>query len=152
MIAPPDTQIPPRTANAKVRSRRRTQQRESFYLLLPALIPVVILSVVPIAIGVFTAFTNSQLLQLDPAQFVGLKNFATVFQDAAFWDSFRIGVIWTVSVTVLQVVLGLCLALLLNSDLRFRGVVRVLAIVHGRCPQSLWPSCGRRSTARTVGR
>ncbi len=51
-----------------------------------------------------------------------------------FWDSFRIGLIWAVSVTVLQLVLALGLAQLLNSGLRLQGLTRVLALIPWAMP------------------
>ncbi len=117
--------------HATIASTRRT---EAIALALPSALPIMILSVLPILIGLLYAFTDSKIIDPNPPQFVGIKNFQAVFADAPFWQSFGIGAIWTVSVTVLQVVLGLALALLLNSDLRFRSFVRVLAIVPWAMP------------------
>ncbi|UUT34624.1 carbohydrate ABC transporter permease [Microbacterium elymi] len=111
-----------------------TRRNEAAALVLPSLIPVVALSVLPILIGLGYAFTDSQLASTETPQFVGLDNFGKVFRDEAFWNSFGIGAIWTISVTVLQVVLGLCLALLLNTDMRFGGFARVLAIIPWAMP------------------
>ncbi|MGN6325709.1 carbohydrate ABC transporter permease [Pseudolysinimonas sp.] len=116
---------------ATIASTRRT---EAIALALPSALPIMILSVLPIIVGLLYAFTDSTIINPDPPQFVGLKNFGRVFADAPFWQSFGIGAVWTVSVTVLQVVLGLALALLLNSNLRFRAFVRVLAIVPWAMP------------------
>ena len=51
-----------------------------------------------------------------------------------FWESFRIGLIWTFSVTILQFVAALGLALLLNADLRFQWLARTLALVPWAMP------------------
>jgi multiple sugar transport system permease protein len=125
------TAVAPRRRTATIASTRRT---EAIALALPSALPIMILSVLPIVVGLLYAFTDSKIIDPDPPQFVGIKNFQTVFANVPFWQSFGIGAIWTVSVTVLQVVLGLALALLLNSDLRFRSVVRVLAIVPWAMP------------------
>jgi len=111
-----------------------TRRNEAAALVLPALIPVVALSVLPILIGLGYAFTDSQLATIGLPNFVGFENFGKVFRDAAFWNSFGIGAVWTISVTVLQVVLGLSLALLLNTNIRFGGVARVLAIIPWAMP------------------
>jgi multiple sugar transport system permease protein len=118
------------------RQRRLSAARrnEAAALVLPSLIPIVALSVLPILIGLGYAFTDSQLASTEVPKFVGLDNFGKVFRDAPFWHSFGIGAIWTISVTVLQVVLGLCLALLLNTNIRFGGIARVLAIIPWAMP------------------
>ncbi len=112
----------------------RARRNEALALVLPAFLPIVVLSVVPIVIGLLYAFTDSHLIDQGLPNFTGLTNFARVFADGPFWQSFGIGAIWTVSVTALQVLLGLCLALLLNTDLRFRSAVRVLAVVPWAMP------------------
>lgn len=111
-----------------------TRRNEAIALALPSALPILILSVLPIIVGILYAFTDSTIINPGPPNFVGFDNFVRVFQNTAFWQSFGIGAVWTVSVTVLQVVLGLALALLLNSDLRFRSFVRVLAVVPWAMP------------------
>ncbi|GAA4174621.1 sugar ABC transporter permease [Gryllotalpicola koreensis] len=112
----------------------RSRRNEALALVLPSLVPVVVLSILPIVAGLLYAFTDSKLLTQGLPNFVGLANFDKVFANSAFWQSFGIGAVWTVSVTALQVVLGLALALLLNTDLKFRGIVRVLAVIPWAMP------------------
>ena len=63
-----------------------------------------------------------------------MENFARLLDNSFFWDSFRIGLIWAVSVTVLQIVAGMGLALLLAADLRMRALTRVLALIPWAMP------------------
>ncbi|WP_231367272.1 carbohydrate ABC transporter permease [Schaalia sp. ZJ405] len=67
-------------------------------------------------------------------QFVGIHNFQKLAGNEMFWESFKIGLVWAVSVTVLQMILGMILALLLNANLRFRGLTRVLALIPWAMP------------------
>ncbi|MGA6159993.1 carbohydrate ABC transporter permease [Stenotrophomonas sp. NPDC087984] len=109
--------------------------RGGWFLLLPALIPILILSVGPLLYGVSLAFTDSQSGRMNPTQFIGLDNFADLGNDSLFWDSFRIGIIWAVCVTALQLLFALGLALLLNQNLRFRWLARTLALVPWAMPE-----------------
>jgi multiple sugar transport system permease protein len=103
--------------------------RESLMLLIPVLIPVVILSVLPLARGIYLGFTDSRAgLDVD-TNFIGLDNFSRLIHDDLFVNSFKIGVIWAVSVTALQFVFALGLALLLSQPLRLRWLARALALV-----------------------
>lgn len=124
---------PPRTALA----RRRTLglDRDAWFLLLPALIPVVVLSVVPLCYGIALAFTDAQSGVTRSTSFTGLDNLADLRLDSLFWESFRIGLVWAVCVTVLQLALGLGLALLLDQNLRFRWLARTLALVPWAMPE-----------------
>ena len=108
--------------------------REAILLFLPALLPVLILSVYPLIRGIALGFTDARAGLRVETNFVGFGNFAKLLHNDLFWDSFRIGVIWTLSVTILQFVAALGLALLLNTNLKFRGVARTLALIPWAMP------------------
>ncbi|MGV9776665.1 carbohydrate ABC transporter permease [Streptosporangium sp. NPDC003464] len=125
---------PARTATPNRPRRGGRQGRETLLLMLPALVPVLVFSVGPLLYGIFLAFTDARSGRNAVTSFVGLSNFGDLLADGDFWASFRIGMIWAVSVTVLQFLASLGLALLLNQDLRFRGFARVLAVVPWAMP------------------
>ncbi|MEU6119050.1 sugar ABC transporter permease [Streptomyces sp. NPDC047117] len=106
-----------------------------WFLVLPALIPILVLSVGPLLYGVSLAFTDAQSGRTEPTRWVGLLNFSDLLQDTLFWESFRIGLVWAVGVTVPQFFLALGLALLLNEKLRLRWLARALAIVPWAMPE-----------------
>ena len=127
-----------RPAQAPRRRRRKSgvsrQNREMWVLMLPALVPVLLFSVGPLLYGIGLAFTDAESGRNHVTSFVGLENFGTLLADEEFWASIRIGLIWAVSVTVLQFLASLGLALLLNQQLWFRGLARVLAVVPWAMP------------------
>ncbi|MDP9867176.1 MULTISPECIES: carbohydrate ABC transporter permease [Streptosporangium] len=125
---------PARTVTPNRPRRGGRQGRETLLLMLPALVPVLVFSVGPLLYGIFLAFTDARSGRNAVTSFVGLSNFGDLLADGDFWASFRIGMIWAVSVTVLQFLASLGLALLLNQDLRFRGFARVLAVVPWAMP------------------
>ncbi|MEV4457712.1 sugar ABC transporter permease [Microbispora sp. NPDC049633] len=110
------------------------RSRGALALMLPALVPVLVFSVGPLVYGILLAFTDARSGRNTETSFVGLENFAELLSDGDFWESFRIGLVWGLSVTVLQFLASLGLALLLNQDLRLRGVARVLAVVPWAMP------------------
>jgi multiple sugar transport system permease protein len=109
--------------------------RDAWFLLLPALIPVLVLSVVPLVYGISLAFTDAQSGVTHSTSFTGLANFKDLRLDSLFWQSFRIGLLWAVCVTVLQFLMSLGLALLLNQNLRLRWLARTLALVPWAMPE-----------------
>lgn len=113
--------------------RRRAPDHAAWFLVLPALIPILVLSVGPLLYGVLLAFTDSQSGRTAPTQWIGGLNFRDLLHDTLFWESFRIGLVWAVGVTVPQFLLAL--ALLLNQDLRLRWLARALAIVPWAMPE-----------------
>ncbi|MET7452044.1 sugar ABC transporter permease [Streptomyces sp. NPDC005574] len=114
---------------------RRPTSPGAWFLVLPALIPIVLLSVGPLLYAIVLAFTDAQSGRTAPTRWIGALNFQDLLHDTLFWESFRIGLVWAVGVTVPQFLLALGLALLLNEDLRMRGVARALAIVPWAMPE-----------------
>jgi multiple sugar transport system permease protein len=108
--------------------------RSPMLFLLPAVIPVVVFSVLPLAEGIYLGFTDAKAgfeVDLSPNF---LDNYVRLLTNDLFWQSFQIGIIWTVSTTFLQYVLGLGLALLLEQRLRLLWLVRTLALVPWATP------------------
>ncbi len=124
----------PADARARIRRVAARRRREMLLLMLPALVPVALFSLGPLLYGVYLAFTDARSGRNAETSFVGLANFFDLMSDGDFWSSFRIGMIWAVSVTFLQFCASLGLALLLDQDLRFRGFARVLAVVPWAMP------------------
>ncbi|MGH7492858.1 MAG: carbohydrate ABC transporter permease [bacterium] len=114
-----------------VHSKKRHQQ-EQIKLLLPVLVPVLLLSIIPLARGIYFGFTDYRLG--DPARFNGIENYVQLAGDSYFWQSFRTGFVWTIAVTAGQVLLGLILAMLLNTKLRFTSIYGVLMLVPWAMP------------------
>ncbi len=128
------------TATKSKRSAKRASPRKpvdhgAWFLVLPALIPILVLSVGPLLYGIALSFTDSQSGRTEPTQWIGLLNFQDLLHDTLFWDSFRIGLLWAVGVTVPQFFLALGLALLLNQPLRLRWLARALAIIPWAMPE-----------------
>lgn len=121
-------------ATARARSARGPDLG-AWFLVLPALLPILVLSVGPLVYGIVLAFTDAQSGRTDPTRWIGLLNFRDLGQDTLFWESFRIGLGWAVGVTVPQFLLALGLALLLHQDLRLRWLARTLAIVPWAMPE-----------------
>ncbi len=101
-------------------------------LLLPVILLVTIFSLVPLLRGIYLGFTDYRLG--DPISFNGIENYIQLFNDEYFWNSFKIGMVWTFIVTALQVTLGLGLALLLNTKIRFASFYTILILIPWATP------------------
>ena len=116
-------------------ARAATRDHGAWFLVLPALIPILLLSVGPLLYGIVLAFTDAQSGRTTATTWIGALNFRDLLHDTLFWASFRIGLVWAVGVTAPQFLLALGLALLLNQDLRLRRFARALAIVPWAMPE-----------------
>jgi multiple sugar transport system permease protein len=106
----------------------------AYLLLLPALAPVLLLSVVPLLNGVYLGFTDARAGFRVETHLNGLANYRRLLDDDLFWQSFRIGLVWAFGVTAIQFFLALGLASLLNQPLRLRWLARTLALVPWAMP------------------
>ncbi|MFD0577191.1 carbohydrate ABC transporter permease [Dactylosporangium darangshiense] len=121
-------------APAVRRTRPRGDRTGMYLLLLPSLLPIAVLSVFPLLRGIYLGFTDARAGRNVEVSFTGLANYGKLLRDDLFWNSFKVGLFWAFSVTILQFLLALGLALLLNEQLRFRGVARVLSVVPWAMP------------------
>jgi len=119
---------------ARSRAGTRLSPTETFLLVIPALLPILILSVAPLARGVYLAFTDARAGLDVPTNFTGLANFREVIHDDLFVNSFKVGLIWATTVTALQFVLALGLALLLSQNLHGRWLARSLVLIPWAMP------------------
>ncbi|ADD41980.1 carbohydrate ABC transporter permease [Stackebrandtia nassauensis] len=125
--------------NPQPRARRRRRRlgssgRDAWPFVLPALLPVMLFSVYPLVYGVFLGFTDAEAGLNVETNFNGVDNYIKLGGNELFWSSFKIGLIWAFSVTILQFLASLGLALLLNLDLRLRWLARTLALVPWAMP------------------
>jgi multiple sugar transport system permease protein len=119
---------------ARTRGSMRHVQHSPMLFLLPALIPVIAFSVLPLVEGIYLGFTDARAglnVDLSPTFF---DNYVKLLSYDLFWQSFQIGIIWAFTTTFLQYVLGLALALLLEQHLRFLWLARTLALVPWATP------------------
>jgi ABC-type sugar transport system permease subunit len=81
----------------------------------------------PIVEAIRLAFVSYNPLRPELSAFVGVANFAYIFEDPLFWDSFRQATVWTLFSIVFQTVFGVGIALLLHRTLFgivfFRGLL-----------------------------
>jgi multiple sugar transport system permease protein len=132
------TTVPEPTRLLRLGRRRRPgvglSSRESILLLIPAMVPILVLSVAPLVRGMYLGFTDSRAGFGVPTHFIGFDNFRTLWHDSLFVNSFKIGLIWAASVTAIQFCLALGLALLLSQPLHARWLARSLALVPWAMP------------------
>jgi multiple sugar transport system permease protein len=105
----------------------QTRGLPGLLLVLPALLLAVTLTIYPVGYGFWLSLHAKH--SLFPQQtFVGLDNYLYLLHDPEFWESLRIGLIYSVSTIFLQLVLGVAAALLLHQSFFGRNIVRGLVL------------------------
>lgn len=113
----------PITARPTRRVPRWKENQQGWFLILPAVIIMAVFTVYPLVQGVWTAFTDRNLLR-DQVNWVGLNNFQRMLADPVFWESLQHSILLTTVVVVLQVILGLILAWAMQQDLPGMGLFK----------------------------
>jgi multiple sugar transport system permease protein len=116
-------------ARAGVRTLAQQERRFAFALLAPALLILVLTTTAPLVYLLWTSLQRIDLSMPWLSGFAGLANFARMGGDPRFWGSLWLTLIYTGTTVVLQVVIGLALALLVLQIPRGQGALRVAAIL-----------------------
>ena len=104
-------------------------------LLVPALAVVAFVAIYPLGKTVYQSFTNQEFLAgLEPTKWVGLDNYRTLWHDPAFRHSVWVTVKFTLITVSFEFVLGLIIALVVNSHFRGRGLMRAVMLVPWAIP------------------
>lgn len=129
--APPPPSSPrakPHTVGSRLRKALKGDKSLAYLLVIPAFLLVGFFAVYPFAIALWNSVSSVDLFT-GKRTFVGFDNFLAVISDpfvlTATWRS----VVWTVSNMVLQVIVGVLVAMLLNLKLRGQRVARALVLV-----------------------
>jgi len=97
--------------------------------ILPSAVVLLAIAVYPVAFGVWAGFHqwNWAIGQAENWSFIGFANYVQLLQDGAFWNAIGVTLYFTALAVVLELVVGLGIALLLANNLRgswfFRSAV-----------------------------
>lgn len=111
-------------AARRVRGPEAAEARLAFWLILPAVVGLVAISLYPVLQTVIWAFQHYQLTDPDNVYFNGFRNFERLARDANFWAALRFSLLYTVLSVSGQFVVGFVLALTAHRQFRGRGIVR----------------------------
>jgi multiple sugar transport system permease protein len=105
------------------------ERRFALSLLGPALVLLLLTTTAPLIYLVWTSLQRIDLGMPWLTGFAGLGNYLKMGDDPRFWNSLLLTFVYTGSTVVLQVVVGLSLALLVMQFPRGQGLLRIAAIL-----------------------
>ena len=89
---------------------------------MPALLLLLLLVAYPFVIALYFALSNAFIGR--PSEFIGLRNFINLWDSDVFRQTFQNAFVFTGIALAFKIVLGTCLALLLNEQLWFKRMIR----------------------------
>jgi len=96
--------------------------------LLPALILIGFTIAYPLSYSFYTSFFSFNMLQITPLRFVGIDNYLEALSDPVVQTSIKNTMLFVAMDVSLSLVIGLCLALLLNLEFRGSTVYEIFFI------------------------
>jgi len=105
------------------------ERRFALALFVPALLVLVVTTTAPLVYLAWNSLMRIDLSMPWLSGFAGAGNYAKMGGDPRFWNSLVLTLIYTASTVVLQVAIGLSLALLVLRIPRGQGVARIAAIL-----------------------
>lgn len=112
----------------------RQQERLGWLLVLPSVIVVLLVAIYPLFETVRLSFTNARLASTREVRNVGFRNYERLLEDDLFWNALRNTLVFTVSAVTLETIIGMSVALTINSAFRGRGFVRTSMLVPWAIP------------------
>lgn len=98
-----------------------------YLIVAPALI-ITVGILIPFAMAIYYSLT-SYSFRLPYHSFIGLKNWISIFKDATFWHAIWVTLKYAFFTTVVEMLLGLGIAILLNNNNnRFTKILRVVLV------------------------
>ncbi len=125
---------------------RRPRARRSLYLqylvepfayLSPAIVLIGTVILIPLIIGISYSFQSIELLRPFNSGWVGFENYAALWSDRKFWIALENTFFWTFWSVSLQFLLGLGLALLLNTQFFGKRLFQALVFLPWAVPTFL---------------
>jgi multiple sugar transport system permease protein len=124
--APPATTQPRRH---KLTERVRGERRLAAMLVGPAALVMIAVTAYPIIAAIILSLQRSDLRFPSATKFIGLANYGHVLSSNVWWADLFHTLIITVSTVGIQLVLGMCLALIMHRAIFGRGAVRAIALI-----------------------
>ena len=114
--------------------RRKKFNIWPYVLVAPALLIVTFVIFIPVIDAIVMSLQSYDLRRPHRIGFIGMENYAAIFQDDQFWQALKNTFIWVVAGVGLQFFFGFVLALLLNQKFKGRGLIRAVSLIPWATP------------------
>jgi len=123
----PDTTAKP--GKQALSEGKRAERKLGLLLCAPAAIVMIAVTGWPIIYSIWLSLQRYDLRFPNQTEFVGLENYVTVLGNSYWWNALGLTALITVVSVVIELVLGMCLALIMHRALVGRGLVRTVSLI-----------------------
>jgi len=97
--------------------------------IIPTIVFLIVFNIFPLLYSLGYSFTDFRASGNAPANFVGLQNYRDLLNDPFIWNNFTITAKYVIVSVAGQVLVGFGVALLLNRDIPFKGLITTLLLL-----------------------
>lgn len=119
----------PDTGRKGLSDGKKAERRLAFWLVMPAVILMALVTGYPILYAVWLSLNKASLSAPGKREFVWFSNYGTVLADGYWWTAFGVTVGITVVSVIIELVLGMAIALVMHRTLFGRGTIRTLVLI-----------------------
>ena len=130
----PTGAAPPKSIDNPQSGWAKARERLAWILVAPSIIVVALVALYPLLQSFRLSFTNARFGSPRPEVFVGFDNYVRLFNDNVFLAALQHTVVFTVASVAVETVLGIAIALIINSNFQGRGVVRTSMLIPWAIP------------------
>ncbi|MHB8294150.1 MAG: carbohydrate ABC transporter permease [Acidimicrobiales bacterium] len=112
----------------------RSERRLGYILIAPSVIALLAVTAFPLGYNVWNSLNRVELANPTATGFVGLHNFVTVLTTGGFVPGMVRTFVYTAVSVVLEMIIGLALALTLDKAFKGRGIVRAAILIPWAVP------------------
>ena len=113
----------------KRRSRGVSERRLAAYMVGPSIAMIALVAAYPIGYAIWLSLNEYSVRVAGLSRWAGLSNYENVLSDPAFWEAFRTTFIFTAASVVLEVIIGLAMALAMHSAFKGQGLLRTVVLI-----------------------
>jgi multiple sugar transport system permease protein len=97
--------------------------------IIPTILFLIIFNIFPLLYSLYYSFTDFRASTNAPANWVGLANYRELLNDPFIWTNFAITAKYVIVSVAGQVIVGFGVAMLLNRDIPFKGLITTLLLL-----------------------
>ncbi|MFW0784256.1 sugar ABC transporter permease [Gordonia sp. CPCC 206044] len=125
----PATGAAPRPGRAKLSAGRSAERRLAYWLIAPAAVMMLLVTGYPIIYAVWLSLNKMSLSAPGQREFVWFSNYATVLTDNYWWTAFSVTLGITVVSVLIELILGMAIALVMHRTIFGRGTIRTVVLI-----------------------
>jgi multiple sugar transport system permease protein len=119
----------PARERARLSEGKRAERRLGWLLCAPAAIVMLAVTGWPIIYSLWLSLQRSDLKFPDEQEFIGLANYGAVLSNEFWWTAFGVTVLIVTVSVVVELVLGMAIALIMHRTLIARGLLRTSVLI-----------------------